>query len=384
MKPSIDFYKNLPALNHFSDIAHVEHFQRVPDDWVVAMTDVVNSTAAIAAGKHKEVNIAGILGIVAQGNLYKDLEFPFAFGGDGAVFLFPETLLPQIRDILANTRQTCHDLFGLNLRVAFVAARDIYAAGHELSMAKLQVSPRYMQAVLMGSGFDHAERLMKTDGLSAAYLLPSDYRPDNSISYAGLFCPFQNIQSSKEETISLIIKLAAGDTAQQQKTLNAILHQMQTLLGSEQSYHPLADDVITRLATSAQIHQAATIHAQRRGGLTFRGIWLLHQSFRLITLAVNKLGPKNNLVHDADVRKFDGSLKMVIACSQAQRRALQAALDSLRESGEIFYGLHISNKAIVTCLMEFSTMKGVHFVDGADGGYAFAARDLKQQIAART
>jgi hypothetical protein len=376
-----NFYQSLPALTHFSDIAHGAHFQRVPEDWVIAMTDVVRSTDAIAAGRHKEVNIAGVLGIVAQGNFYKHLDFPFAFGGDGATFLLPAAVVPQIKDILADSRMTCQHQFQLTLRVAFVPVKAIYAAGHELGVAKLQVSASYMQAVMIGSGFDYAEHLMKTDGLNDAYLLPSDYQPAHASSYTGLFCPFQHIQSRKEETVSLIIKLASRETPQQQKTLDAVLQALQGVLGHERSYHPLVDTRAVRMATPQQTQQLAALQSRRTGGMKFRAVWTLHKIFRLVTIGMGKVGPKDPLARDADVRKCDGSVKMVLVCSTAQRRALQSALDGLHEHGEVFYGMHISDKVLVTCLVQFSTGKGVHFVDGADGGYAFAARALKAQLA---
>jgi hypothetical protein len=74
---------------------------------------------------------------------------------------------------------------------------------------------------------------------------------------------------------------------------------------------------------------------------------------------------------------------MIIACSTDQRQRLQAFLEQMHRAGKIFYGLQISDQVIVTCLTQFENMKGksIHFVDGADGGYAFAARALKQQIA---
>jgi hypothetical protein len=44
------------------------------------------------------------------------------------------------------------------------------------------------------------------------------------------------------------------------------------------------------------------------------------------------------------------------------------------------YGLHISDRALMTCLVFERNGRQVHFVDGADGGYALAAKEMKQKL----
>ena len=87
------------------------------------------------------------------------------------------------------------------------------------------------------------------------------------------------------------------------------------------------------------------------------------------------------LVENTDFRKFDGMLRMVIDSSDAQTSALEAFLKSKNQSRLLVYGLHKSDQALVTCLVQSYTGNHLHFVDGSDGGYAMAARALKQQLA---
>ncbi len=57
----------------------------LPDDWWIGVTDVVGSTAAIAAGRYKSVNLAGGVGDQRPFmNALHGASFPFVFGGDGA------------------------------------------------------------------------------------------------------------------------------------------------------------------------------------------------------------------------------------------------------------------------------------------------------------
>ena len=92
----------------------------------------------------------------------------------------------------------------------------------------------------------------------------------------------------------------------------------------------------------------------------------------------------NNLkeyqVLSSDYRKYDGTLKMIISVSQEARENLENYLQSEKEQGNLFYGIHVSDKALMTCLLHSGTEREVHFVDGGDGGYALAAKMLKAQI----
>lgn len=49
------------------------------------------------------------------------------------------------------------------------------------------------------------------------------------------------------------------------------------------------------------------------------------------------------------------------------------------EAGDIFFGVHVSKASLMTCAIRAYEGSHVHFVDGADGGYALAAKQLKLQ-----
>ena len=70
---------------------------------------------------------------------------------------------------------------------------------------------------------------------------------------------------------------------------------------------------------------------------------------------------------------------MIIDSSEAESNILESRLEDLYKRGEIFYGLHKSKDAILTCLVFSYSGKHAHFVDGADGGYALASVDLKKR-----
>ena len=84
--PTDGFYESLPILRDFTRVMDPRLFAPLPDDWMVGVADVVQSTKAIAENRYKAVNMAGAAVIVAITNALDDRDFPFVFGGDGASF----------------------------------------------------------------------------------------------------------------------------------------------------------------------------------------------------------------------------------------------------------------------------------------------------------
>jgi len=82
----------------------------------------------------------------------------------------------------------------------------------------------------------------------------------------------------------------------------------------------------------------------------------------------------------SDYRKFDDMLRMTIDCSPKQIDTIKKYLEALHQKGYINYGLHTSNNTIMTCFVNgLSEGKHIHFIDGDSGGYAMAAKKLKEQ-----
>src|SRR5450432_1769980 len=91
------FYSRLPVNEiPLADLLTEEHlFYKVPENWFVVITDIKNSTLAIQQGLHETVNLVATGSIVAVLNIaYRaGLSVPFFFGGDGATFILPPSIL---------------------------------------------------------------------------------------------------------------------------------------------------------------------------------------------------------------------------------------------------------------------------------------------------
>ena len=87
---------------------------------------------------------------------------------------------------------------------------------------------------------------------------------------------------------------------------------------------------------------------------------------------------RRQLVENTDFRKFDDGLRMTLDCTPALADRLEALLMEAQQKGTAHYGLHRQDAALMTCFVPSATRSDhIHFVDGAMGGYAMAARTLK-------
>jgi hypothetical protein len=87
---------------------------------------------------------------------------------------------------------------------------------------------------------------------------------------------------------------------------------------------------------------------------------------------------------NADYRRFDDTLRLVVDCTPAQADAIERFLQDLHEKGAVAYGVHRSDAALMTCLVfSLESSDHLHFIDGSGGGFTLAAGQLKAQVAER-
>lgn len=381
-----EFYKNLKHIDTFTEIFREDAYQDVPADWWIALTDVIGSTKAIEEGRYKEVNSAGSLPVMAISNHLGGMEFPFLFGGDGMTCMIPSQAVPAVKDILIGTAKTVEQAFQLSLRIALIPVKDLINQGKTLRIACFTVSNHYTQAIFDGDGFDYAEVLLKQD--NGPYSLSSDldavYEPD----FSGYSCRWQDFPSPQDETIALLVKFRKKDPS----LIQNFLLVMNQIIGNENDHHPLRYDLNKPAFDTRRLNLETAVFTGKKKG--FRAFFYRNlMRFQILSVLFISLfripvywGKKDlsrtkaENITSCDFRKYDNSIKMILAVSENSRKELQKVLESNRQSGNIFYGLHVSNRAMLTCLMHTATGGEVHFVDAADGGYAMASKQLKEQI----
>lgn len=372
-----DFYARLPVFDHFSDLTDPGRYMPVPDDWVLGLSDIVRSTAAIQAGRYKEVNTAAAAVIAAVANKLGTSEFPFVFGGDGASFALPASQSDLARDALSAVAAWVRDAFGFELRIALVPVSDIRAQGHDVRIARFSASPDVSYAMFAGGGLAYAERQMK-GGVFAIPPAPPGTLPD----LTGLSCRFDEITPERGVILSLIILPTASTDPE---AFNTLVNRVLVLAEGQEAGRPMSD----RGPPLASPFKGFGIEAKtvRTGGFH---LWPLARlaAGRLAAFMIFRTGRsfggfdpvqyRHQLVENTDFRKFDDGLRMTLDCTPALADRLDVLLQEAERQGIARHGLHRQEAALMTCFVPSpSRSDHIHFVDGAMGGYAMAAQAMK-------
>jgi len=88
---------------------------------------------------------------------------------------------------------------------------------------------------------------------------------------------------------------------------------------------------------------------------------------------------KATLARNSDVRKFSDVYRQILAGNDSQRLALDEWLQQQFKRRQLLYGLHVTDRAHMTCLVFDYSGRHLHFIDGADGGLFLAAQAFKER-----
>jgi len=370
------FWQKLPCIDTFNRVFDEKIYHVFPADWYVFVADIEGSTQAIDEGRYKDVNLISALSIIGVLNACKKIEIPYVFGGDGATLLIPPSYFSPCLDALLATKARAMQGFKIKLRVGAIKVGQLYEQKLSLHVAKLQVSPDYEQAIFFGGGLSQAENLIKQNK-SLCFDLP-DLVPE--ADFTGLECRWKDIPSSRDETISLLIM--ANDINQ----YDMILGEIDKLLGSVSARHPVSSRNLALSFSAQQLSYEAQAKFRGNKRLLHISISWLENLIGLVLMFLGKYFKnwqwgnfKQHIQVTTDAEKFDDMLRMVCCVNIEQREALEQYLQSAQQQGQLNYGIHISDRALMTCLVFERHGKQVHFVDAADGGYALAAKMLKSQ-----
>jgi Protein of unknown function (DUF3095) len=156
-----DFYEYVPVFRDFTQVADDACFRPLPDDWIVGVADVEQSTKAIRENRYKAVNMAGAAVIASVANALKNRDFPFVFGGDGASFAVPAADAVLARQALAETATWVSEDLDLTLRIGMVSVASIRTQGFDVRVARYAPSDNISIAMFSGGGLAWADGAMK-------------------------------------------------------------------------------------------------------------------------------------------------------------------------------------------------------------------------------
>jgi hypothetical protein len=319
----------------FDRILDQAAYDPLPEDWLIGVTDVVNSTAAIRRGAYEDVNFVGVSVIAALGAQLGGYSFPFAFAGDGTSFAVPQDRRAQAARALRQVIVLAWNDFDLELRGGLVPVRDIRASGQDVKIARYAASEHAVYAMFAGGGRKWAEAEIK----QGRYAITPDggtSRPDLS----GLSCEWRPIPNRHGLILSLLMEpLKATD---RETFAQLARHVLEIFRQDQRQGHPLPP----------------TMPAAKHDKQLDAHMWL-------------------EVIANSDFRKYDDILRLTLDCSTAQADRAEEILRDMASQGHIRYGAHRQTHALMTCFVPSSDLKGhLHFLDGADGGYARAADNM--------
>ena len=388
--PSKDeaFYASLGEVTDFSAVTRPDVYSVVPPSYWIALTDVRGSTKAIEAGRYKDVNAVGVASIIGLCNAMREVELAYVFGGDGATILVPGTKRVAAENALRGARWLAREAFDLELRVGLVPLSELARSGGIAKVAKFRASPHTRLAMFSGSAFSLAERWVKDPARAPSYEVSED--GERSADFEGFECRWRPIDSRRGSMVSLLVLAKHQDEIGRSETYARVLGELTARMDSERS-RPIQIEGLHMLGPFSDYSVEARIRAGEPDRPTVTAAKaearLRTQIARLLRLFGKKAGGfdaatyMSELEQNTDFRKFDELLRMVVDLTPDELGSVQNYLEGERQGGTIAYGLHCASAALMTCLVRSYSGDHVHFIDGADGGYALAAKQLKRQLA---
>ncbi|GAA3967899.1 DUF3095 domain-containing protein [Mucilaginibacter dorajii] len=353
-------------------------FYNVPENWHVIITDIKGSTTAVMDGKHENVNLVATGSIVSALNIaFKaDIAVPFFFGGDGATFMVPPSILQNVMQALALHKDNTLRAFELELRTGTIPVKQIYDAGYKLRISKFCSSGNFAIPIVLGNGLSYAEREIKGNDSLTSYQSQT-----SELDLGGMQCRWDKIPPPEDYEEVLTLLVVALHEQEQPEVFRDVICHIDRIYGNTEERQPIS---VPKLKLKTTFNQLEKKMRTRISNSKIVEI-LKHWGTMLITYVYlrTKKGKKylDKLVEMSDTLVIDGKINTVITGTPNQRKELQEVLSKMEDAGQIYYGFHVSSESVMSCYVRDLEDDHIHFVDGAEGGYTKAAGFIKQKLA---
>ncbi|XMO85523.1 DUF3095 family protein [Algibacter sp. AS12] len=356
-----------------------ELFKQIPNNWSIVITDIKGSTASVQKGLSELVNLIATGSIVAALNIAKkqSIDIPFFFGGDGATLLIPPVLLHDIMEALILHQENIKKEFDIYLRVGHVPISQVYKNNQELKITKASINKLLTIPVVLGNGLHFAENLIK----SKDAVVDNLNKQTDVLDLDGMECRWNKIPppENSNEVVSLLI--SATNEPDQAPIFKSILEKTDELYGPLKNRNPISVPKLKLNFNYKKIKTELKASNKKFGVRNFLKVWITGLIGNFYYLP-NKTGRKylKELTQLSDILVIDGRINMVISGTSKQRKLLTTFLDGLEKNKSIVYGIHVSNRSIMSCYVQNRNAKHIHFVDGGSSGYTRAAKVIKRKL----
>lgn len=371
------FYTNLPVNElKLTQVFNLEHlFHKIPKDWHVIITDIKNSTAAVESGQNQTVNLVATGSIITVLNLAYKANFavPFFFGGDGATFIVPEVIKDAAMKALLIFQKNTLDNFDLELRAGTVPVIDIFNNGFDLRICKYKSSESLSIPIALGDGLSYAEKVIKARDYS------SSSADDELIDLNGMECRWDKIDPPETNHEVVTLLAVAEHESKQPEAFTKVIALLDEIYGTPEKRQPISVSKLKLKTTFTRIELGLRARLKKVTFFKTLNTWLTYLLAYFYFETKKGKDYLKRLVTMSDTLVIDGRINTVITGTKEQRLLLEERLILLEKGGLITFGLCVSKESIMSCYVRDLQDDHIHFVDGADGGYTYAAGIIKQK-----
>jgi hypothetical protein len=240
-----------------------------------------------------------------------------------------------------------------------------------------------------GGGIERADALLKDD--APGVRLSRDHgEPPGEPDLEGLSCRWEPLTPKNGKMMTLMVQGRGGDAQAEGRLLGAVLAAIGEILGESLPAHAPASRHSMRfrwpprglrLEARASKGKASFAKAYRKA-LISSFIQYVIERFDLKAGNYDAPVYREELRANTDFRKYDGMFRAVLDVSPEQAARIERYLEDEYKAGRLVYGVQLADAALMTCLVfNLAQSEHVHFVDGAEGGFAMAARGFKARLA---
>ncbi|SEI38589.1 Protein of unknown function [Allopseudospirillum japonicum] len=377
------FYQDLAGVPNFETLLQLDAYQVLPDDWYLLIADIENSTDKIHAGAYQEVNTLGASCIISVLNVCRPLKIPYSFGGDGAVLAIPAAYYQASVQALQGTQTLAQHVYQLKLRIGAVTVKALNQHQAKVKVAKLQTQVSGQvneQAAFMGQGLVLAETWLKQGKIQLAH------NPQAQADFSGLQCRWNQIASPSETTLALLVEARGESLKAHLQIYQEVTAKIKEIYG--EAIHPLNIDNLHMTYAESKLGIERKLHQYRKSKMS-NFLYAIKTRF-IVALASMMMATniktsgyawgnyKADMLARTDYRKLEQGLRLIVAGTYQQQAQLVDYLHQQQNLGQLFFGIHSAQAALLTCMIFDPAKDHFHFVDAADGGYALAAKQLKQ------
>lgn len=362
----------------------LSHYHALPDDWSIAIADVISSTELATLGRDKDVNFIAAAAVAV---LKETLESSgdsaaIQFGGDGVIAAVPPEHRDQVSLRLASLAHWAKQLFDIGLRIGMVPVAELNKAQLPCYVSLQVLDEHNAFGLFLGDGIQAADDWVKQHSTWNIQPLQGELPGLENLS-----CRWHPVKSNRGMVVSLILDpVAKGEQGIQ--TLNRVVEALNLLFPVEHAsplsqHRPLKPPAIPSWQSiSRELKIQSNTPRVLRILTAYSGSFIVWLAWRL----GGQLGSLNarrylhSLSRKTDYRKQAGGPRMVLDLTHAEFDAIKQVLEDAEQQGEILFGYATSEAATLTCLVsDFQADDHVHFIDGQGLGFWRASIMLKKK-----